>query len=67
MDLPIFVITRPVDSDNGILYPDFTFFAWPEATCRTSGDAESPEQRGARMAGGDPAAGGAAGIGQHDH
>lgn len=32
-DLPIFMITRPRDSQVGILYPDFTFYTWPEAAC----------------------------------
>jgi len=33
-DLPIFMITRPVQGNQvGVLYPDFTFFSWPEAAC----------------------------------
>lgn len=32
-DLPIFMITRPRDVKVGILYPDFTFYTWPEAAC----------------------------------
>lgn len=32
-DLPIFMITRPSKAQVGILYPDFTFYSWPEAVC----------------------------------
>lgn len=32
-DLPVFMITRPSQSQVGVLYPDFTFFSWPEAAC----------------------------------
>jgi len=32
-DLPVFMITRPAETQVGILYPDFTFFNWPEAVC----------------------------------
>ena len=32
-DLPIWLITRPVGHSIGVLYPDFTFFSWPEAIC----------------------------------
>lgn len=31
VDLPVFMIARPADRQLGILYPDFTFFSWPEA------------------------------------
>jgi len=33
VDLPIFVIAKTAPSPYGILYPDFTFFGWPEANC----------------------------------
>jgi len=32
-DLPVFMITRPRGACLGILYPDFTFYAWPESVC----------------------------------
>merc|ERR1740121_2590081 len=32
-DLPIFVMARRSDHPVGILYPDFTFFSWPESVC----------------------------------
>lgn len=32
-DLPIFMITRAASAQVGVLYPDFTFFSWPEAAC----------------------------------
>mmetsp|Transcript_24092 Transcript_24092/g.58578 ORF Transcript_24092/g.58578 Transcript_24092/m.58578 type:complete len:504 (+) Transcript_24092:24-1535(+) len=35
VELPLLVITRPTGTRNGILYPDFTFFSWPEAVCGT--------------------------------
>eukprot|EP00397_Hematodinium_sp_SG-2012_P039523 GEMP01043165.1.p1 GENE.GEMP01043165.1~~GEMP01043165.1.p1 ORF type:complete len:244 (+),score=23.50 GEMP01043165.1:339-1070(+) len=31
---PIFRIARPVSDTTGILYPDFTFYSWPESICR---------------------------------
>jgi len=33
VDLPILVITHRLESPAGILYPDFTFFSWPESAC----------------------------------
>lgn len=33
VELPLLVITRPTGTTNGVLYPDFTFFSWPEAVC----------------------------------
>eukprot|EP00435_Cladocopium_sp_Y103_P039158 s940_g10.t1 len=33
IDLPIFVITHKKEEPRGILYPDFTFYSWPESTC----------------------------------
>eukprot|EP00747_Dinoflagellata_sp_TGD_P178491 gnl/TRDRNA2_/TRDRNA2_27441_c0_seq1.p1 gnl/TRDRNA2_/TRDRNA2_27441_c0~~gnl/TRDRNA2_/TRDRNA2_27441_c0_seq1.p1 ORF type:complete len:459 (+),score=47.67 gnl/TRDRNA2_/TRDRNA2_27441_c0_seq1:130-1506(+) len=33
VDLPIFVITHRTKTPMGILYPDFTFFNWPESAC----------------------------------
>lgn len=33
-NLPIFVITRGRQMRAGILYPDFTFYNWPEASCK---------------------------------
>lgn len=33
MELPIFIITRTRDVRSGVLYPDFTFYSWPEAVC----------------------------------
>ena len=32
-DLPLWLITRPAGMPIGVLYPDFTFFSWPEAIC----------------------------------
>ena len=36
VDLPIFVITHKKDAPAGILYPDFTFYSWPESVCPSS-------------------------------
>jgi len=36
IDLPVLVITHKVHAPAGILYPDFTFFSWPESTCPPS-------------------------------
>lgn len=33
VDLPIFVITHIESKPAGVLYPDFTFYSWPESTC----------------------------------
>jgi len=33
IDLPILVITHKKEEPRGILYPDFTFYSWPESTC----------------------------------
>lgn len=33
IDLPILMITHRVAEPVGILYPDFTFFNWPESAC----------------------------------
>eukprot|EP00933_Yihiella_yeosuensis_P013971 TRINITY_DN12712_c1_g3_i1.p1 TRINITY_DN12712_c1_g3~~TRINITY_DN12712_c1_g3_i1.p1 ORF type:complete len:510 (+),score=52.84 TRINITY_DN12712_c1_g3_i1:36-1532(+) len=33
LDLPILVITHRKSNPNGILYPDFTFYSWPESSC----------------------------------
>lgn len=32
-DLPLFVVARPRAAQTGVLYPDFTFYSWPEAVC----------------------------------
>ncbi|CAE7712996.1 Poglut1 [Symbiodinium pilosum] len=36
IDLPIFVITHKKEAPAGILYPDFTFYSWPESVCPSS-------------------------------
>lgn len=33
IDLPVLVITHRAAMPAGILYPDFTFFSWPESAC----------------------------------
>ncbi|CAK9072743.1 Pre-mRNA-splicing factor ATP-dependent RNA helicase DHX16 (DEAH-box protein 16), partial [Durusdinium trenchii] len=33
IDLPILVITHKKEEPRGILYPDFTFYSWPESSC----------------------------------
>jgi len=33
VDLPVFMVTRRRDTRFGVLYPDFTFYSWPEAVC----------------------------------
>mmetsp|Transcript_21500 Transcript_21500/g.64171 ORF Transcript_21500/g.64171 Transcript_21500/m.64171 type:complete len:435 (+) Transcript_21500:63-1367(+) len=33
VDLPVFMITRMEHTQVGVLYPDFTFYTWPEAVC----------------------------------
>lgn len=36
IDLPIFVITYRSVKPAGVLYPDFTFYSWPESACPPS-------------------------------
>ena len=36
INLPILVITHKKDAPAGILYPDFTFYSWPESVCPSS-------------------------------
>ena len=33
VDLPVLVITHRAWQPFGVLYPDFTFFSWPESAC----------------------------------
>eukprot|EP00439_Symbiodinium_sp_Y106_P072221 s2754_g13.t1 len=33
IDLPFFVITHKKEAPVGVLYPDFTFYSWPESIC----------------------------------
>eukprot|EP00929_Paragymnodinium_shiwhaense_P052362 TRINITY_DN26235_c0_g1_i1.p1 TRINITY_DN26235_c0_g1~~TRINITY_DN26235_c0_g1_i1.p1 ORF type:complete len:434 (+),score=35.10 TRINITY_DN26235_c0_g1_i1:84-1385(+) len=32
-DLPVFALTYPISKPVGILYPDFTFYSFPESSC----------------------------------
>ncbi|CAE7684700.1 Poglut1 [Symbiodinium necroappetens] len=36
IDLPFFVITHKKEAPAGVLYPDFTFYSWPESMCPSS-------------------------------